>query len=134
VIGQALAGGPIRLGATTPVRDLTFVTDTVEGFIAAAEAPGLEGGVFNLGTGVGASVGEVARMILRIMGVKSDIELDPKRLRPAKSEVDRLISSNGAFAAAAGWRPRVQLEEGLRRTVAFFRDFPELLPRSEYVV
>lgn len=134
VIGQALGAGPIRLGATSPVRDMTCVSDTVAGFLAAANTPGLEGGVFNLGTGTGVEMGDTARRILRIMGVDREIVLDPQRLRPANSEVDRLISCNGAFVAATGWKPRVALDEGLELTIAFFRRFPDLLPRSEYVV
>lgn len=133
VIGQALAGRPaIRLGALTPVRDMTFVLDTVDGFIRAAETPGLEGGVFNLGTGEGESIKAIAERILRIMEVDAGIEVDPDRLRPERSEVDRLISENGAFANAAGWKPRTGLDEGLRQTVAFFRRYPDLLPAEDY--
>lgn len=135
VIGQALGGASkIRLGATAPVRDLTFVTDTVSGFISAATAPGARGGCFNLGTGRGIAIGDLARLILQIMGVEATIETDAQRLRPEASEVDRLISSNAAFTAATGWQPKVSLEEGLRRSVEFFRAHPDLLPRSGYVV
>lgn len=133
VIGQALASpGQILLGATTPVRDMTFVTDTVDGMIAAAVSPGLEGRTFNLGTGVGESVGEIARRIIRLMGVEAEIVLDPQRLRPATSEVDRLISDNSAFRAATGWAPRLSLDQGLSETIDFFKMHPGLLPKREY--
>ena len=133
VIGQALGGQPrILLGATTPVRDMTFVTDTVDGMIAAAATSGLAGRTFNLGTGTGESVGEIARRILALMNVQVEIELDPKRLRPPSSEVDRLISDNRAFRAAAGWAPRVSLDDGLAQTIAFYRAHPGLLPQREY--
>jgi nucleoside-diphosphate-sugar epimerase len=61
------------------------------------------------------------------------VELDPARLRPAASEVDRMISDNTAFAAATGWRPCVSLDDGLRRTIAFYDSHRELLPPSGYV-
>jgi nucleoside-diphosphate-sugar epimerase len=123
VIGQAMGGAAeILLGAIAPVRDMTFVSDTVAGMIAAAETPGLEGRTFNLGTGVGESVGEIAK-----------VKLDPRRLRPQHSEVDRLVSDNSSFRAAAGWAPRVSLDEGLARTIDFFRANPGLLPIRDYM-
>jgi len=135
VIGQALGGGEvIRLGATSPIRDLTYASDTVAGFIAAATSPGLEGNTYNLGTGQGETVGEVARRILALMGSTARIELDAARLRPEASEVDRLISSNAAFTAATSWRPEISLDEGLRRTIGFFTSHPRLLPQSGYTV
>lgn len=133
VIGQALAGArQIMLGATSPVRDMTFVADTVEGMITAAEAEGVEGRCYNLGTGDGESVGAIAQRILDLIGSKAEIVLDPRRLRPPTSEVDRLISDNSAFRAATGWAPRTSLEAGLAATIAFFRDHPGLLPASGY--
>jgi NAD dependent epimerase/dehydratase len=135
IIGQALGGAEIiQLGATAPVRDLTYVTDTVSGLIAAATVDEIVGGCFNLGTGEGISIGDLAHMILRVMGVEARIEVDPKRLRPETSEVDRLISSNAAFKAMTNWRPTVAVEEGIRLTVAFFRNQPGLLPNSGYSV
>jgi NAD dependent epimerase/dehydratase len=134
VIGQALSRPEaIRLGATTPIRDFTYVSDTVDGFIAAATSEAAIGGCFNLGTGEGVSIGELARSILEIMGVSARVEADPERLRPEASEVDRLISSNELFARATGWRPKVDLMEGLRRSVAFFESHPNVLPRTGYV-
>jgi nucleoside-diphosphate-sugar epimerase len=133
VIGQALGGGSvIRLGATAPVRDLTYVTDTVAGFVAAAMADDVMGGCYNLGTGTGIAIGDLARLILCEMGIEARIEIDAQRLRPTASEVEKLISSHDAFTAATGWRPEVRLEEGIRQTIAFFRHHPDLLPRSGY--
>jgi NAD dependent epimerase/dehydratase len=135
VIGQALSGAEvIQLGATSPIRDLTYVTDTVAGFIAAATAPGLEGGTYNLGTGHGETVGEVARRILALMGSTARIEVDAARIRPEASEVDRLISSNAAFSTATGWHPDIVLDDGLRRTIGFFTAHPGLLPQRGYIV
>jgi NDP-hexose 4,6-dehydratase len=134
VIGQAL-GRPksIRLGATKPVRDLTYVSDTVSGFVAAAMSDKALGGCYNLGTGQSVSIGDLAACILDVMGVDATIEVDAERLRPESSEVDRLVSSNLAFRSVTGWRPDVELLEGVRRTVAFFQANADLLPRSGYV-
>ena len=134
VIGQVLGGTDVvQLGATAPVRDLTYVSDTVAGFIAAAGSDAARGGTYNLGTGHGESVGDVAARIIALMGSSARIELDPTRLRPAASEVDRLISANAAFAEATGWRPEMSLDEGLRQCIAFFTEHPDLLPKSGYV-
>lgn len=134
VITQALERDTVKLGATTPVRDLTFVTDTAAGFLAAATAPGLEGKTFNLGVGSGQSVGEVAAMILTIIGSGASIEVDPQRLRPEKSEVERLVSDNRLFADSSGWSPVVGLRDGLERTIDFFRNRRDTRDLNTYVV
>ncbi|HVR50724.1 MAG TPA: SDR family NAD(P)-dependent oxidoreductase [Pseudorhodoferax sp.] len=118
---QGLWCREVRLGSMAPVRDMTYVSDTVSGFLAAAATPGLEGKTFNLGTGEGHAVGDIVRLALRLLGREGDIQDDPARHRPAASEVDRLVSSNDAFRAATGWMPRVGLEEGLVRTIAWLR-------------
>lgn len=135
VIGQAL-GRPksVQLGALTPVRDLTYVSDTVDGFITAGAAPAAKGRVFNLGTGVGVAIGDLAALILKLMGCDARVELDPQRMRPEASEVDRLISSHAAFTEATGWAPQVSLEQGIQRTIDYFVSRPDLLPRTGYVV
>lgn len=121
VIRQALWSDTIRLGATTPIRDMSYVSDTVAGFLHAATAPGLEGGTYNLGTGTGHSIGDIVATILRLTGRDDAPVLDPERLRPAASEVDRLISDHAAFTAASGWRPVVSLDDGLARSIEWFR-------------
>ena len=133
VIRQALGGGPVHLGLTTPVRDLTYVSDTVSGLITAGTAPNVAGDVFNLGTGVGFSVGEVAKTILRLMGSSSEIVLDQRRVRPPGSEVDRLISDNSKFRQRTNWSLEVKLEDGLRLTIEFFRKHATALSPEDYV-
>ena len=122
VISQALTSDRLRMGALDPVRDLTFVKDTAEGFITVGLSDKVVGEVVNLGIGAGATVGTVARTILRILG-KPDlpIEQDPARVRPAKSEVMRLISDNKRARERCGWAPRYSLEQGLMETVAWVR-------------
>jgi nucleoside-diphosphate-sugar epimerase len=122
IITQALAGRSVRLGSLDTVRDFTFVDDTVNGFLRAALATDVEGHTFNLGTGQEIRIGVLAEMIFRKLGTPSRIELDPMRLRPAKSEVMRLISDNAHAREHLGWRPSVSLDEGIDRTLAWIRD------------
>ncbi len=122
IITQALAGKTVHLGSMDTVRDFTYVDDTVQGFLCAATAPGVEGGTFNLGTGVEIKIGTLAKMILEKTGNSTKIEVDPARLRPAKSEVMRLLSDNSLARQHLGWAPSVSLDEGLDRTIAWIRE------------
>jgi NAD dependent epimerase/dehydratase len=119
IISQALTQPHVRLGNLDARRDLTYVYDTVEGFLKAAEVAGVEGETFNLGTGSEVSVGELAREIISIVGKPVEILIDSARLRPVKSEVQRLLSDNRLAKERLGWQPGVALSDGLRRTVAW---------------
>ncbi|MBR0641456.1 GDP-mannose 4,6-dehydratase [Plastoroseomonas hellenica] len=119
IISQALSRDAIHLGSLTPERDMTYVADTVDGFLRAAVAPGLEGETINLGTGQTFSIGDFANRILQLMGVGKRIVHDPHRERPAKSEVLRLISDNAKAERLLGWRPGTALDDGLRATIDF---------------
>ena len=121
VISQALERGKISLGSLDPQRDMTFVDDTVEGFLRAALASGIEGETINLGVGSAHTVGEIANRILAHMGIDMPIRLDPQRVRPAASEVVKLVSDNSKAKRLLGWGPRVSLDEGLLRTIEFVR-------------
>lgn len=121
IISQLLGGSQtIKLGALDPVRDLTFVSDTVNGFLLAAASTTAVGQEINLGVGKGISIGDLVEKIFRIFGRKARIELDEKRLRPEKSEVDELISNNKKAAKLLDWRPEISLDDGLVRTLNFF--------------
>lgn len=130
IIGQALRADTVRLGSLTPTRDFTFVTDTVEGFIKAAESPRTVGETVNLGTNTEISVGEVAQRIIALCGRSVRIEQDEQRLRPEGSEVNRLWSDNAKARALMGWAPAVSLDEGLRRTIEWVES---MLPESTEV-
>jgi NAD dependent epimerase/dehydratase len=128
IISQALTGETIKLGLLTPVRDFTFVEDTVSAFIRVAESPQSIGEVFNTGTGRGVTMGELALMILErcqgqrhiIRGGKAQqIIADQERFRPARSEVMTLICDNTKALNVLGWRPRYTLEQGLDHTIAY---------------
>ncbi|WP_319004830.1 GDP-mannose 4,6-dehydratase [Microvirga lenta] len=119
IISQALERPEIHLGSLTPQRDMTFVADTVEGFILAGTVPGIEGETINLGTGETYSIGDFAQRILRIMGADKPIVHDPARDRPSKSEVMKLVSDNAKAARLLGWRPKTSLDDGLSQAIDF---------------
>ena len=127
VIVQLLSGAEsISLGSLSPTRDLTFVTDTAEGFRAVAEGTGGLGEVFNMGSGFEISMGEVVDMLSEISGRKVAVTEDPARVRPENSEVERLWSDSSKIEEAFGWKPahagRDGLYRGLEKTYAWFRD------------
>lgn len=117
IITQALTQNVIHLGSLETRRDFTYVTDTISGFLRAAQQPGVEGRTYNLGVGSEVTIGELTDRIIRLVGRPVSIETDPDRLRPEKSEVMRLLSDNSLARDELGWQPQVDLETGLRRTV-----------------
>lgn len=114
----------IRMGALSPTRDFNFVTDTAAGFIAALNAKHIVGEVVNIGSNFEISVGETVRIIAEIMGVEVSIVTDEQRLRPEKSEVERLWAENRKARELLDWEPAYGGRDGLRRgleeTVAWF--------------
>jgi dTDP-glucose 4,6-dehydratase len=108
----------IRLGATSPTRDFNYVDDTVRGFIAVAESARSAGEVINVGSNFEISVGDTARLIAEVMGTEIEIETDAARLRPERSEVERLWADNAKAAALLGWRPEYTGADGFRRGLA----------------
>lgn len=133
IISQALDREEVRLGSLTPERDMTFVRDTVDGFLAAATTPGIEGMTINLGTGTTYSVGWFAKRILDIMGVDKPLVQEEERLRPAKSEVMKLVSDNTRAREVMGWSPKVSLDDGLRRVIEFVREHQWFYQTDRYV-
>jgi dTDP-glucose 4,6-dehydratase len=132
VIQIARGARTIRLGATHPTRDFNYVEDTVRGLIALAESDRALGEVVNLGSNYEISIGETVKCIAEIMGRDLKVETDAERLRPEKSEVNRLWAENRKARELAGWVPeyagRDGFREGLKRTIAWFTD-PENLAR-----
>jgi dTDP-glucose 4,6-dehydratase len=132
-IPQFAAGrGTVKLGSIHPTRDFSFVSDTVEGFIAALGTKAGIGEVINIGSGFEISIGDTAKTIAKLMGVSIAIEQDAVRLRPERSEVDRLCASNAKAQKLLGWSPRVAgiegLRNGLEQTIAWFTE-PKNLSR-----
>jgi len=122
ILTQLLAGKKeIKLGRLDTRRDLTFVADTVDGFVRAAVTPGIEGESIQLGTGTPYSIEELFTMSCRVTGVDAKVVTDERRLRPDASEVLVLQSDPAVATARLGWSARTSLEEGLRRTCDFLR-------------
>jgi NAD dependent epimerase/dehydratase len=122
VIAQILAGrSSIALGSLAPTRDLTYVADTVEGFLAVASTDACVGQAVNLGAQSEISIGDLTVRIADLMGVKIEIVSDSDRLRPAASEVERLLSSNAKARSLTGWQPAYSLDQGLRTTIDWMR-------------
>ena len=126
VIVQCLLGDTIHLGNLHPTRDLNFVTNTVDGFLLAASEPSAVGQTINLGSGREISIGDLAGLIAQMVGKPIQIESEEQRLRPQDSEVERLLADNTLAQTILGWQPKVNLEEGLARTIAWIKDNLEL--------
>jgi NAD dependent epimerase/dehydratase len=122
LISQALSKNEIEIGNTKPTRDFTYVTDTVEGFIQVAESDKCVGQEVNLGSGQEVSIGELAKKVAALCGRNVQIIQSKERFRPSKSEVERLLADNSKVRELTGWRPKVDFEEGLKRTIAWIRE------------
>ena len=123
IITQLLEGAEeLHLGSLHPTRDLTYVTDSASGFIALAECDEAVGRDVNLGVGEEISIGDLAAMLMEVTGRQVSIVSKDERLRPDKSEVERLLSDNSLARELTGWAPRFSLREGLERTAEWFSD------------
>jgi dTDP-glucose 4,6-dehydratase len=135
IISQAVAGDTVRLGATSPVRDFLFVKDSVRGFMAAAAGPdNVCGEVFNLGTGVGVTIGEVVERVAKLLNKKLHVQTDEARQRPAGSEVHKLLCSAKRAEERLGWRATTSLDDGLDATIDWIRTHTELYKPSQYTI
>ena len=122
VVSQLLSGTrSLTLGNLTPTRDLTYVADTVAGFLAVAECEACIGEAVNLGVQQEISIGDLASEIARLMQVRVSIESDSIRLRPDASEVTRLLSDNTKVRKLTGWEPRHPLSLGLQATIDWMK-------------
>ncbi|MFA6075350.1 MAG: NAD-dependent 4,6-dehydratase LegB [Negativicutes bacterium] len=127
VIAQIANGiRKIKLGALTPTRDFNYVKDTVDGFIAIANSEKSVGEVINIGSNYEISIGDTVQLIAEIMGVDIEIQTDQDRLRPEKSEVERLWADNTKACKLIDWKPNYGARDGLRRglkeTIEWFLD------------
>jgi dTDP-glucose 4,6-dehydratase len=122
IISQALARPVVKLGSLDPRRDLTYVADTAAGFVAIARCDAAVGRVVNIGQGSDVTIGELVERIGALLGQEIRVETDAQRVRPAASEVGRLLADTSLARELWGWRPRVTLDEGLKATIAWVRD------------
>lgn len=134
IITQALAGLQLRLGSLYPTRDFTYITDMVEGFVRLSICDEAVGQVVNLGNGTEISMGDLARAILDIVGHDAPIEQERERIRPEASEVDCLCARTERAQALIGWAPSIDLSEGLKSTVAWYKVHKDLFKTEIYAV
>ncbi|RJP75596.1 MAG: SDR family NAD(P)-dependent oxidoreductase [Desulfobacteraceae bacterium] len=125
IIAQCLFSKTIRLGSLSPTRDMNFVANIVDGFLLAAQSPEAIGRTMNIGSGREISIGDLAELIIRLTGSNIKIKRDRKRERPEKSEVERLLADSSLARNLIGWTPKVDLEEGLKRTINWIQEHPE---------
>ncbi|ASW57474.1 NAD-dependent dehydratase [Plantactinospora sp. KBS50] len=136
IAAQAVAGRDrIRLGSLKPVRDLTYVTDTVAGFLAVASTDACVGRTTNIGNGRGIAIGDLARLICDVAG-RPDLEIvaDEQRIRPPSSEVFELVAATDRAQERFGWRPETPLRTGLAKVVEYVRQHPERFDVDRYAV
>lgn len=132
IITQSLVAEKIRLGSLEPVRDFTYVKDMARGFVMAAKTDKSVGEVINFGTGNGVSIREVKDIIAEMLGKKIDVTEDRQRVRPAGSEVLRLICDNKKAKELINWSPKYNLREGLKKTIDFISENLSLYKANIY--
>jgi NAD dependent epimerase/dehydratase len=134
IVTQLLAGETVTLGNLHPTRDLNYVENTVDGYLSAAQAVSAIGETINLGSGREISVGDLAVLISELAGIPLRLETTDTRSRPIASEVDRLLAKNERARRLLDWSPRITLEDGLLRTIAWFATHLERYRPGVYVV
>jgi dTDP-glucose 4,6-dehydratase len=134
IITQCLAGKEVVLGSLHPTRDFCYVSDTVAGFIKAAEATDAAGKTIHLGTGSEISMEDLAKKIISLTGKKVSISSNPERVRPEKSEVERLCATNELAKDLLGWKPVCSLDDGLGSTIEWMKKNLEYYRRDSYVI
>jgi len=135
IISQLLTGrDTIELGSLTPERDLTYVEDTVRGFLAVAESDQAVGKTINVGRGELISIGDLANKLVAMLNPDARVVSVESRVRPEKSEVMKLHCDNTKAREILGWEPIVSLDDGLRRTAEFVREHLDIYRPEEYAV
>jgi NAD dependent epimerase/dehydratase len=118
IASQLLAGcKELRLGTLTPTRDFNFVKDTARGMLALGLCPAAEGKVVNIGSGEEWSIGQTVELLCELAGRKVQVAVEQARIRPEKSEVNRLLADNTLIRALTDWRSEVPFRDGLAQTL-----------------
>lgn len=112
----------IKLGSLTPTRDFNYVKDTVSGFISIYESNKTIGEEINIATQEEVSIGQLAEKLIQKINPKAKIVCDEERLRPEKSEVNRLLGSNEKIMQLTDWKPQYSLDDGLTNTIVFLKE------------
>ncbi len=135
VITQLLAGQTeLKLGNLHPTRDLTYVQDTAAGILAVAQCEALIGEVTNIGMNDEISMGDLARKIAGILNMELTVKSDPDRIRPDRSEVERLRADNTRILEQTDWRPRYSLDQGLADTIDWLKEHRQLYKAGIYAL
>jgi NAD dependent epimerase/dehydratase len=134
IIRQALTQSTIRLGSLEPIRDMNFVSDTVDGFLGIARCDAAIGKVVNVGSGRGLNVGEMVEGVGKVLGKKLHVVTEAQRVRPPNSEIEALIADSSQARQLFGWRPRTTFEEGLRATIDWFAANDAVHDPAQYLV
>lgn len=133
IASQLLAGhDKLTLGALSPTRDFNFVKDTADGIVALSLSPKAFGETVNIGTGEEWSIEETAKLLMKICKTEVPIECDAERIRPPKSEVNRLLADNTKLSDLSGWKPQHTFEQGLSETVDWIRENLHLFNTQRY--
>lgn len=123
IITQLLTGSEtIKLGSLTPTRDFNYVKDTAAGFLALLESNKTIGEEINIATQHEISIGDLAKELIRQINPNAKIECDEQRIRPSKSEVQRLLGSNEKIKTLTGWEPEYTFEQGIAETISWMRE------------
>lgn len=123
IISQIVSGKKsVKLGSLTPTRDFNYVKDTVNGFIEIAKSDKTVGEVINIGSGKEISIGDLVNKIIKLIGADVSVVCDEERIRPQKSEVNRLIADNSKALNLTNWRPKYTLEQGLLETINWIKE------------
>jgi dTDP-glucose 4,6-dehydratase len=132
IISQLANKSKVKLGSLSPTRDFSFVQDTANGFLAAAQSDAIVGQTINLGSGFEISIKETAETIAKLMNAKLELVDDEQRVRPENSEVERLHASIEKAKTLLGWQPELKglagFETGLKKTIEWFSN-PKNLSR-----
>ncbi len=135
VISQMLQNQrPLRLGNLAPTRDYTYVKDTVAAFLAVAEIKQPDGLPVNVGVGMEISMGDLVHKIANLLGTEVEVASSAERVRPVASEVERLVCDNRRILQLTSWRPRYDLDAGLRETIDWVRAHPDEFKVDSYTV
>ena len=135
IISQLLAGQQeIHLGKLSPTRDFNFVKDTAHGFMAIADCPAAIGQELNIATGEEHSIGDLANELIAQINPNAKIVCEEERLRPEKSEVNRLLGDSTKMRNLTGWKPEYSFEQGLAETINWIRDNLDSYKVGQYIL
>ena len=135
IITQLLAGQTeIKLGSLTPTRDFNYVKDTANGFMTIADCDAAIGQELNIATGIEHSIGDLANELIAQINPNAKIVCEAERLRPEKSEVNRLLGDSTKLRELTGWAPQYTFEQGLAATIEFLRGNLDQYKVGQYIL